>query len=531
MVSAGEHQTIEEGETVTLVGSGSDAEGQDLGYSWVQTGGPAVILDDPNAASPTFDAPEGLANSDITFSLTVSDGTNSSVDTVSVTVNADNDAPSAEAGSAQSVDEGDTVTLAGSGTDPEGQSLTYTWVQTGGPAVVLDDASAAAPTFDAPEGLANSDITFELTVSDGTNSSVDTVAITVNADNDSPSANAGPAQIVDEGDAVQLAGSGTDPEGQSLTYTWVQTGGPTVVLDDANAAAPSFEAPEGISNSDIRFSLTVSDGTNSSVDTVTVTVNADNDAPTAFAGNLQTVNGGQLVELGGSGSDPENTDLTFFWRQVSGPVVILDDPTSTNPTYTAPAEGGEVKFELEVSDGANTSVSSVSIIGTPQNFDLPDSEANDDQNDNVGEEQALVDAAPSLVSEVEEGSAERPNLASLFSEVTEAGAASAPSQAIDLPQDLTDTDFTELYESRREVVLRDGDARESARSDSQNLSRVSDRSVGQEVDRGESSTKTEAQPTTGFLAGLFSLIRGVAGTTKVPNDPAEKDPNQKGQKR
>ena len=56
----------------------------------------------------------------------MNDGTSdSAADTVDVSVTADNDAPTAKAGPDQSVTEGDTVTLAGSGTDPEGQTLTY----------------------------------------------------------------------------------------------------------------------------------------------------------------------------------------------------------------------------------------------------------------------------------------------------------------------------------------------------------------------------------------------------------------------
>ena len=80
------------------------------------------------------------------------------------------------------VDEGDLVTLSGSGTDPEGEGLTYQWVQTGGPAVTLSDATASEPTFTAPEGLSNSEITFELQVSDGTNTSIDTMSVTINAE-------------------------------------------------------------------------------------------------------------------------------------------------------------------------------------------------------------------------------------------------------------------------------------------------------------------------------------------------------------
>ncbi len=332
-------------------------------YSWTQVSGPTVILDDASASSPTFEAPEGLTNSDIVFELTVTDGGLTTTDQVTVTVNADNDAPTAEAGPAQTVDEGDTVTLAGSGTDPEGRDLTYAWIQTSGPSVVLDDASAATPTFEAPEGLANSDITFELSVSDGSNTSVDTVTVTVNADNDAPSANAGVDQSVNELDTVQLTGTGVDPEDRGLTYEWVQVSGTPVVLDDASVASPSFDAPEGLVNSDIVFELRVSDGVNTSSDTVTVTVNADNDAPTASAGNNQAAVEGAVVQLNGVGVDPEGKPLSYQWVQTAGPAVVLDDASSASPSFDAPnlLENTDVTFELRVSDGVNTTSDTVTV--------------------------------------------------------------------------------------------------------------------------------------------------------------------------
>ncbi|MFH1747180.1 MAG: hypothetical protein ABIG44_09080, partial [Planctomycetota bacterium] len=170
-----------------------------------QTGGPNVTLSDASAANPTFTAPEGLSNSEVTFELHVSDGENTSVDTMSVTINANNDAPTADAGADQTVDEGDVVTLSGSGTDPEDQGLTYEWVQTGGPNVTLSDASAANPTFTAPEGLSNSEVTFELHVSDGENTSVDTVTITV-----SPISKLDPVDILDPS-AIDDGGPVSEP--------------------------------------------------------------------------------------------------------------------------------------------------------------------------------------------------------------------------------------------------------------------------------------------------------------------------------
>ncbi|MCO6435859.1 MAG: LEPR-XLL domain-containing protein [Phycisphaerae bacterium] len=185
------------------------------------------------------------------------------------------DAPTAHAGDDQTVNEGDVVTLdASHSSDPEGQSLTYEWVQTSGPTVTLSDAHAANPTFTAPEGVSNSDMTFELHVSDGTNTSVDTVNVTVNADDDAPTAHAGDDQTVNEGDAVTLdASHSSDPEGQSLTYEWVQTGGPTVTLSDATAASPTFSAPDTTGISHLTFEVTVTDpGGAAHTDTVEIDV-------------------------------------------------------------------------------------------------------------------------------------------------------------------------------------------------------------------------------------------------------------------
>ena len=360
---AGVDQTVDEGAVVHLAGQGTDPEGQSLTHEWVQVSGPQVQLSDPHAANPTFVAPEGVTNTDVSFELHVSDGTNTSVDTVAVHINANDDAPTANAGADQTVDEGSVVHLAGQGADPEGQALTYQWVQVSGPQVHLSDPHAANPTFVAPEGVTNTDVGFELHVSDGTNTSIDTVAVHVNADDDAPTANAGSDQTVGEGDTVHLQGHGTDPEGQPLTYEWVQVSGPQVRLSDAHAANPTFVAPEGVSNTDVGFELHVSDGTNTSIDSVAVHVNADNDAPTADAGLDQTVDEGAVVHLVGQGTDPEGQNLSYEWVQVSGPQVQLSDPHVANPTFVAPVgiSHADVAFALHVSDGTHTSIDSVAV--------------------------------------------------------------------------------------------------------------------------------------------------------------------------
>ncbi len=55
--------------------------------------------------------------------------------------------------------------------------------------------------------------------------SFDTTTIGVVEVDDPPVANAGPDQTVDENTLVTLAGSGTDPEGETLTFNWTAPAG------------------------------------------------------------------------------------------------------------------------------------------------------------------------------------------------------------------------------------------------------------------------------------------------------------------
>jgi photosystem II stability/assembly factor-like uncharacterized protein len=85
--------------------------------------------------------------------------------------------PIADAGPDQEVDENTLVTLDGSASyDPDGDPMTYAWVQLDGPSASLAGDDTVAPTFTADTP---GELTFELTVDDGSENSSDEVVITV----------------------------------------------------------------------------------------------------------------------------------------------------------------------------------------------------------------------------------------------------------------------------------------------------------------------------------------------------------------
>ncbi|MFT3838765.1 MAG: myxosortase-dependent M36 family metallopeptidase [Myxococcaceae bacterium] len=367
--------TANEHTTVTLDGAGSsDPDGDTLTYAWAVTGtGPTGSqLNNATQAAATFDTGDVSADTPVTLTLTVSDGTLSSTATVVVNVLDKNNAPVAVATGPASANSRSVVTLDGSGsTDADGNPLTYLWSQVAGPGVQLSDASAIAPTFTAPQVTTDTTVGFVLTVSDGSLSNTSApVSIVIHKDNRKPVANAGEALTVDEGAQVKLLGAlSSDPDGDGLTYTWTQTAGtPSVTLSSATTANPTFTAPDVSADTELTFSLVVNDGAvDSDPATVVVTVKNvnSNTSPIAKPIAQMLVDPGVKVTLDASGSsDPDGDPLTFKWKQVSGDTVTLDHDDVAKPAFTAPKKDAVVvlDFEVTVTDSHSASAVAHEII-------------------------------------------------------------------------------------------------------------------------------------------------------------------------
>jgi len=175
--------------------------------------------------------------------------------------------------------------------------------------------------------------------------------------NQPPKANAGPAQIAEEGKVITLDGSNsTDPDDGIAAYHWVQTGGPEAILSDSSSKVTTFTSPDiGQEGASLTFELTVVDHSGlESIDSCVVNIIWLNGSPRANTGTDQTANEGVVITLDGSSSlDIDDGIATYLWTQTSGPEVFLYDPTSTQPTFTAPnvgPDGASLAFTLTVTD-------------------------------------------------------------------------------------------------------------------------------------------------------------------------------------
>ena len=272
---AGLDRTVTEGLAVELDASTSyDLDGDALTYSWAKKRGPTVRLRSSTSERPTFTAPGVKASTKVVFTVTVSDGTLSATDDVTVTVRdiSANRTPRADAGADQTVSGPTTVWLDASGSrDADGDTLAYAWSQTPSATVDLASANRVLTAFKVAAVSASTTLTFRVTVSDGMATATDTVTVTVvpGSSNGAPSVTLPSTATVAEGGTLHVSASASDPDDDTLTYLWT-TG--TLTATGKTTDTVTITAPQVTGDREVTVRVTVSDGTLSTAASTRVTV-------------------------------------------------------------------------------------------------------------------------------------------------------------------------------------------------------------------------------------------------------------------
>ncbi|MCP5424475.1 MAG: tandem-95 repeat protein [Gammaproteobacteria bacterium] len=374
-VSTNEDQAI----VITLVGS--DVDGDSLAFALASApnngtlGGISQLT--PTSAQVAY-TPNADFNGNDSFTFQVNDGTvDSPAATVTIDVGGVNDPPTANP-STQTTPEDTPITLTLSGSDPDGDALSFA-VDSGpsngtlGAITPLTDTTAQV--IYTPNADFNGSDSFTFQVNDGTvDSPAATVTIDVSEVNDPPTANP-LAQTTPEDTPITLTLSGSDPDGDALSFA-VDSGpsdgtlGAITPLTDTTAEV--IYTPNPNFNGSDSFTFKVNDGTvDSAAATVTITIDSVNDNPVA---NGQTLNTNEDVDLPIvlTGSDLDGDPLTFSIitppanGTLSGISPIND--TSADIAYTPDLNfNGSDSFTFQVDDGnGGTTTAVVDITVNPQ---------------------------------------------------------------------------------------------------------------------------------------------------------------------
>jgi VCBS repeat-containing protein len=326
----------------------------------------AVLVSGPSNGTLTLQAsgafnfsPAANFSGPVTFTYQADDGTaRSNTATVTITVNAVNDAPAAQADAYTTAEDTTLNVAAAQGvlandTDADGNSLTAVLVS-GASSGTLTLQASGALSF-APAAGFNGTVTFTYQADDGNvRSNTATVTITVTAVNDPPAAQSDSYTTAEDTALNVAAAQGvlandTDPDtGTTLTAALVGavTNGTLTLRPDG-----SFTYTPGTNFSGTAtFTYQARDGsTSSATTTVTLTVTPVNDAPRISNTPPTTASEGVAYRYTLTASDPDGNALQITaptvpaWLTFTAPATVAGTPAQT--------DAGTHDVVMQVSDG------------------------------------------------------------------------------------------------------------------------------------------------------------------------------------
>jgi len=356
-IAYSDSETTQEDESVSITLAGSDDDGDLLTYS-VVTGPSHGSL--KGKAPRLIYSPNANFNGSDSFTFKVRDKrADSETATVSITVNAVNDAPTAN-NSSVITEEDKPVSISLTGNDPDGDLLTYIVVK--GPAHgSLKGIAGTSPKLSyTPKSNFNGTDSFTFKVSDKTaDSAVATALITVKSANDRPTAKDDSATTLEDKkvSSIDVLTNDTDVENDKLKITSVTQGkNGSVGINSDNTL--SYTPNENFYGADA-FTYTISDG-NGGTDAaaVRVKVEAVNDAPTFTSTPVTTATVGKEYKYDVDATDPDIVDTLVYSLIIEPMGMTIDAATGLIKWTATSTQTGANDVAVRVADGSSTPASS-----------------------------------------------------------------------------------------------------------------------------------------------------------------------------
>ncbi len=318
------------------------------------------------------------------FTYVANDGAlDSNVATVNLTVNPVNDAPTVAPIDLGAISEDGSLlitqaTLLSGANDVDGDSLTAISLTLTAGSGTLTDNGDGSWTF-TPDADWNGSAGFSFAVDDGTTITANTASLTVNPVNDAPTvAPIDLGAISEDGSllitqAMLLSGA-NDVDGDSLTAISLTLTAGSGTLTDNGDGSWTF-TPDADWSGSAGFSFAVDDGTTTTANTASLTVDPVNDAPVITSNVLNIVEGGTVVlsntDLSVADVEQSAAQLTFTISNVThGQFEWAAVPGAAITSFTqADIDAGLVVFVHDASDMApsyDVSVSDGTTTTGPQ---------------------------------------------------------------------------------------------------------------------------------------------------------------------
>ena len=395
VISSASIDNVKENITSVATISASDEDaGSVLTYSLLDSGGAKdeklLSINESGVvtfiSAPNYESPSDF-NSDNTveFTVVVSDGSLTAQADYSFEIIDVNESPSIATTEISDIAEGVSSIATISASDPDvGASLTYSLVDSSGAKdeglLSIDSSTGvvafiSAPNFETPTDVgADNKIEFSVLVSDGSLEVSQDYSFSITNVNEAPTISTSSFSIAEGSTAIGTIAA-SDPDASStLSYAISGTDSSKFSINASSGAVaflspPNFESPtdNGLDNT-YNFTVTVSDGSLSSSQSIAVAVGNVNEAPSFSIASAQSYveNSGATISVAANDPDASSsltytlsgTDASKFTISSSGVISF-----SSAPDYEAPSDSGSnniFNVSVAVSDGVNSS--SVALV-------------------------------------------------------------------------------------------------------------------------------------------------------------------------
>ncbi|WP_121877797.1 tandem-95 repeat protein, partial [Umboniibacter marinipuniceus] len=367
--------TMEEDGTLTiteaqLLANASDVDGDTLSLDSVTYSGTDGVFSDNGDGTYSF-APNEHFHGEVSLSFAVSDGTDITTASATISVEEVNDAPIAGSTS-YSISEDGSLTfteaqLIANSDDVDGEHDLHDVSYAGSDGVFTDNGDG---TFSFhPNEHFNGEVSIDVTIVDDDGAYADTVAdVTVVAVNDAPVVSGDLAYSVAEDGSItfsqeQLLANASDVDGDSLSATNLSAENATV---SDNGDGTFTVSPNADFNGDIAISFDVTDGVETVATAIDLTVNPVNDVAVVADQSFAVDEDGTITitdaQLLAGATDVDDDSLSVADVSYTGTDGVFTD--NGDGTYSfAPNDNfnGNVDLAFSVSDGTATTDANIDI--------------------------------------------------------------------------------------------------------------------------------------------------------------------------
>jgi hypothetical protein len=346
----------QEDESISITLTGDDEDGDVITYHVVKSPSHGSLK---GRAPRLIYSPNANFNGSDSFTFKTRDKkAESDTATISITVNAVNDAPTANNSSVMT-QEDKPVSVSLTGIDPDGDLLTYIVVKGPSNGSLKGMAGKSPKVSYTPSANFNGTDSFTFKVSDKTSQSkVATVLITVKSVNDRPTAEDDNATTREDKkvSSIDVLKNDTDVENDQLVVKSVTQGkNGSVSINSDNTL--SYTPNENFYGADA-FTYTISDGKGGTdAAAVRIKVEAVNDAPVFASKPVTKATVGKEYKYDVDATDPDIVDTLVYSLIIKPEGMTIDASTGLIQWTPSSTQTGANDVAVRVSDGSSTPAS------------------------------------------------------------------------------------------------------------------------------------------------------------------------------